>query len=81
MIKPFQIVIELIEFGLQALFVYILALIIIVGFLIYSLNTIPHYEYIEKEHTTTPPYTSEGDTTECKRPAGCRIREDGTVEY
>ena len=84
MIKPFQIVWELIEFGIQALFVYILALIIIVGFLIYSLNTIPHYEYIEKEKESPPrPHISEGDTTttECKRPAGCRIREDGTVEY
>ena len=38
MIKPFQIVWELIEFGIQALFVYVLAIILIVGILIFAIN-------------------------------------------
>ena len=35
MIKPFQIVWELIEFGIQALFVYVLVLIIAIGLIAY----------------------------------------------
>ena len=35
MLNPFQILWELIEFALQALFIYVLALIIIVGLLFY----------------------------------------------
>ena len=35
MIKPFQIVWELIEFGLQALFLYVLAIILCVGMIAY----------------------------------------------
>jgi len=35
MMNPFRIVWELIEFGIQALFVYILAIILIVGFVYY----------------------------------------------
>ena len=38
MIKPFQIVWELIEFGIQALFVYVLAIILIVGILVFAIN-------------------------------------------
>ena len=37
MLKPFQIVWELLEFGLQALFVYILAIIICVGFIVLAI--------------------------------------------
>ena len=36
MIKPFQIVRELIEFGLEAVFVYILAIILMIGLFIIS---------------------------------------------
>ena len=35
MLKPFQILWELTEFALQALFVYVLALILVVGLLFY----------------------------------------------
>ena len=40
MLKPFQILWELIEFGLQALFVYVLVIIIFIGVVI----TIIHKE-------------------------------------
>ena len=60
MIKPFQIVWELIEFGIQALFVYVLAIILIVGILIFAINDgrkewdrekgiFTYTEYVEKE--------------------------------
>ena len=60
MIKPFQIIWELIEFLLQALFVYILAIIVIVGLITYTIITLdkerqqliiekPKYIY-SKEH-------------------------------
>jgi len=37
MIKPFQIVRELIEFGLEAVFVYMIAIILMIGLLVISL--------------------------------------------
>ena len=40
MINPFRIVWELIEFGIQALFVYVLALIFVIGFLVYTIHDI-----------------------------------------
>ena len=40
MINPFRIVGELIEFGIQALFVYVLALIFVIGFLVYTIHDI-----------------------------------------
>ena len=67
MIKPFQIVIELIEFGLQALFVYILALILVIGFIAWSIGSL-HTQRIEQ-------------VKECTRLDGFRIRKDGTIEY
>ena len=100
MIKPFRIVWELIEFGLQALFLYGLAIILCIGLITYvivdnkeklarqpneepvlvevkktlkneSIEKFPHiYEkaIIEKEK-------------ECARVAGCRVLEDGTIEW
>ena len=67
MIKPFQIVIELIEFVLQALFVYVLALILVIGFIAWSISSL-HTQRIEQ-------------VKECTRLDGCRIRKDGTIEY
>ena len=83
MIKPFQIIWELIEFLLQALFVYILAIIVIVGLITYTIITLdkerqqliiekPKYIY-SKEHLEK--------TKECTRISGCRVLEDGTIEY
>ena len=40
MINPFRIVWELIEFGIQSLFVYVLALIFVIGFLVYTIHDI-----------------------------------------
>ena len=83
MIKPFQIIWELIEFLLQALFVYILAIIVIVGLITYTIITLdkerqqliiekPKYIF-SKEHIEK--------TKECTRISGCRVLEDGTIEY
>ena len=83
MINPFQIIWELIEFLLQALFVYILAIIVIVGLITYTIITLdkerqqliiekPKYIY-SKEHIEK--------TKECTRISGCRVLEDGTIEY
>ena len=83
MIKPFQIIWELIEFLLQALFVYILAIIVIVGLITYTIITLdkerqqliiekPKYIY-SKEHIEK--------TKECTSISGCRVLEDGTIEY
>ena len=85
MIKPFQIVWELIEFGIQALFVYVLAIILIVGILVFAINDgrkewdreKARIEYVKVAF----PKVEILKERECKRPAGCRILEDGTVEY
>ena len=85
MIKPFQIVWELIEFGIQALFVYVLAIILIVGILAFAINDgkkewdrkKAKIEYVKVAF----PKVEILEERECKRPAGCRILEDGTVEY
>ncbi len=78
MIKPFQIVWELIEFGIQALFVYVFAIIILIGLLVIMINDHPpvkHIEYIQIGQG------SMAEGKECTRPAGCRILEDGTIEW
>ena len=81
MIKPFQIVWELIEFGLQALFVYGLAIILCIGMIAYV---------IADSRSTFEPqiqvqYVYEKETIEkakeCTRLAGCVIRKDGTIEW
>ena len=82
LLSPFKIIWELIEFGLQALFVYVLVIIIFIGVLFIVLkdnkatNNITKIEYVE-----VTPYIYKKVEQECKRPAGCRILEDGTVEY
>ena len=82
--KPFQIIWELIEFGIQAAFVYILAIIIFIGFTV--LVIMKHKEeepvvvYKDRIVKVTPA-DSETINQECTRPAGCRVLEDGTVEY
>ena len=80
MLKPFQILWELIEFALQALFIYVLALIIIVGLLFYVIADTREKEKVIKYVEVSYPKI-EIKQRECKRPAGCRVLKDGTVEY
>ena len=89
-LTPFKIVYELIVFGLQAAFLYGLALIIAIGFIAYAIAQHPptpkkewnpkqeKIEYIKKVYQTPEEVIKE---PECIRPAGCRVLEDGTVEY
>ena len=87
-LTPFKIVYELFVFGIQALFLYGLALIIAIGFIAYAIAQHPpkkewypkqeKIEYVKKVYPTPEEVVKE---PECKRPAGCRVLEDGTVEY
>lgn len=96
MMNPFRIVWELIEFAIQAIFVYILALILVVGIITYTIinKTGPtnndDYNTHIKERVMDPesyidntviPEDIIKEEQECKRPAGCRVLEDGTIEY
>ena len=84
MLKPFQILWELIEFALQALFIYVLAVILCIGLIVYVIadkkKVDPEIQYvyekviIEKEVKKTI-------EKQCDRIAGCRVHEDGSVEY
>ena len=84
-LTPFKIVYELFVFGLQAAFLYGLALLIIVGLLVITIadnkkewnREKARIEYVK----VTFPKVEILEERECKRPAGCRILEDGTVEY
>ena len=85
MMKPFAIVCELFVFGLQAIFLYGLAIIFCVGLIAYVIadnkKMKPEIQYvyekviIEKEKETTI------KEKQCARVAGCRVLEDGTVEW
>ena len=88
MMNPFRIVWELIEFAIQALFLYILAIIIVIGVLVYGIASLENkaekiiykdriIEVIKERnyHNGTP------KEDECKKVAGCRINNDGSVEY
>jgi len=78
MFKPFQIVWELIEFGIQALFVYVLVILIFIGVLI----TIIHNEKNKEQEWNEAIKEAKIEyTKECTRIDGCRVRKDGTIEY
>ena len=78
MIKPFQLVWELIEFGIQALFVYLLVILIFIGVLI----TIIHNEKNKEQEWNEAIKEAKIEyTKECTRIDGCRVRKDGTIEY
>ena len=86
MIKPFQIVWELIEFGLQALFLYVLAIILCVGLIAYVIvnnknKTEPEVQYVYEKVTIEKEIEKTVQEKECTRLAGCRVLEDGTVEW
>ena len=78
MIKPFQIVWELIEFGIQAAFVYVLVIIIFIGVIA---TVIIKEKNKEKEWTEAIQEAKVEYVKECTRIDGCRVRKDGTVEY
>ena len=81
MIKPFQIVWELIEFGLQALFVYGLAIILCIGMIAYVIAD--SRSTFEPQIQVQYVYPKEAieKAKECTRLAGCVIRKDGTIEW
>ena len=86
MIKPFQIVWELIEFGLQALFLYVLALILCIELIAYVIvdnkeRKEPEIQYIYEKVTIEKEIEKTVQEKECTRLAGCRVLEDGTVEW
>ena len=85
MIKPFQIVWELIEFGLQALFLYVLAVILCIGLITYVIVNNKQKEsevqYIYEKVTIEKEIEKTIQRKECTRLAGCRVLKDGTVEW
>ena len=81
MLKPFQILWELIEFGLQALFLYGLAIILCIGLIAFAI--VDSKSTFEPQKQVQYIYSKETieKVKECIRPAGCRVLDDGTVEY
>jgi len=78
MIKPFQIVWELIEFGIQALFVYVLVIIIFIGII----ATIIYKEKNKESNWSKAIEEAKVEyVKECTRIDGCRVRKDGTIEW
>ena len=84
MLKPFQILWELIEFALQALFIYVLAVILCIGLIIYVIadkkKVDPEIQYVY-EKVIIEKEVEKPTVKECDRIAGCRVLEDGSVEY
>jgi len=88
MIKPFQIVWELIEFAIQAVFVYVLAILLIIGILIIAISENTKKEKIKQIYIITEKVdTKEKEKEivkqkECTRIDGCRVDlKDGSVEW
>ncbi len=92
MLTPFKIVYELFVFGIQALFIYGIALIIVIGLIGYTIAQHPpkkewnskqeKIEYVKKTYPKPEEITKKvTKEPECTRLAGCRVLEDGTVEY
>ena len=79
--KPFQIVWELLVFGLQALFLYGLAIIFCVGLIAYVIAD--SKKTFEPEVQVKYIYQKERieKVKECTRISGCRVLEDGTIEW
>ena len=78
MIKPFQMIWELIEFGIQALFVYVLVIIIFIGII----ATIIYKEKNKEETWSEAIEEAKVEyVKECTRIDGCRVRKDGTIEW
>jgi hypothetical protein len=85
MMKPFQIVWELLVFGLQALFLWVLAIILCVGLIagvIYDKKQQEtQIEYIYEKVEIIKEIEKNVGEKECARVAGCRVLEDGTIEW
>ena len=83
--NPFRIVWELIEFGIQALFVYVLAIILCVGLIAYVIadkkEQQPEIQYIYEKVEIIKEVEKTVKEKECARVAGCRVLEDGTIEW
>ena len=83
--NPFRIVWELIEFGIQALFVYVLAIILCVGLIAYVIadkkEQEPRVEYIYEKVEIIKEVEKTVKEKECARVAGCRVLEDGKIEW
>ena len=85
MMNPFRIVWELIEFGIQALFLYGLAIILCVGLIAYVIadkkSVEPEVQYIYEKVIIEKEIEKTIKEKECARVAGCRVLEDGTIEW
>ena len=78
MFNPIRVVWELIEFGIQALFVYVLVILIFIGIII----TILYKEKNKEQDWNKAIKKAKIDyIQECTRVDGCRIRKDGTIEW
>ena len=86
MMKPFAIVWELFVFGLQAIFLYGLAIIFCVGLIAYVIADNknvqqPEIQYVYEKVIIEKEKEKTIKERECARIAGCRVLEDGTVEW
>ena len=78
MFNPIRVVWELIEFGIQALFVYVLVILIYIGII----ATILYKEKNKEQDWNKAIKKAKIDyIQECTRVDGCRIRKDGTIEW
>ena len=77
MIKPFQMIWELVEFGIQALFVYVLVILIFIG----VLATIIYKEKNKESNWSEAIEEAKIEyVKECTRIDGCKVKKDGTIE-
>ena len=84
MLKPFQIVWELLVFGLQALFLWVLAIILCVGLIagvILNQKQEPQIEYIYEKVEIIKEIEKTVEEKECARVAVWRVLENGTIEW
>ena len=85
MIKPFQIVWELLVFGLQALFLYGLAIIFCIGLIAYVIadnkKVEPEIQYIYEKVIIEKEKEQTIKERECARISGCRVLKDGSIEW
>ena len=85
MMNPFRIVWELIEFGIQALFLYGLAIIFCVGLIAYVIadnkKVQPEIQYVYEKVIIEKEKDQTINERECARISGCRVLEDGTIEW
>ena len=78
MIKPFQMIWELIEFGIQALFVYVLVILIFIG----VIATIIYKEKNKESNWSEAIEEAKIEyAKECTRIDGCKVKKDGTIEW